>query len=513
MALFETIVSLLFISALLLHLSRWLGAPYPTMLALAGAAVAAFSWAPRVTMDPQLAMALFVAPAILDSAYDTSPRELKRNWLPLIALAVFAVVLTSAAVAWLGWGYAGLPLAAAIALGAIVAPPDAAAATAVLGSLRIPRRTMSILQGESLLNDAVALLIFGAALAFAQGGTDPWVLAPRLLWAAPGGVLLGLAAGFIWTRLWHAWAGTLTATILEFAITFGLWMLAERLGVSPVLAIVAYAMLIARQGPERQRPRDRLHSASVWDAAVFTLNVLAFLLMGFQVRGIVLGRPPAQLLEAARFALAVIACLIIVRMAWVLLYNRLGRLFPSLRGLAAPGSWRQSILVGWCGMRGLVTLATALALPDNFPKRELIVLTAFAVVLATLVVQGLTLAPLVRLLKLDGDDGLPEELARARADLAAAALASLEGKTGAAAEHWRFEFDSARHAAEMPGNLASRESARDLGLAAIHRQRDRLEELRSRQEIGSDVYVVLQEELDFDEIALSSAQDRRIEQN
>jgi NhaP-type Na+/H+ or K+/H+ antiporter len=174
---------------------------------------------------------------------------------------------------------------------------------------------------------------------------------------------------------------------------------------------------------------------------------------------------------------------------------------------------RQGVLVGWCGMRGLVTLATAFALPGSFPQRDLIVLTAFAVVLATLVVQGLTVAPVVRLLKLDGEDGLAAELAEARADLAATALASLENKTGRFADHWRYAFETTRLAVTPLGDSGPLEEKRRLGLAALRRQRERLEELHSEQRVGPDAFLILQEELDFAEVALTSESERHIEES
>jgi NhaP-type Na+/H+ or K+/H+ antiporter len=241
--------------------------------------------------------------------------------------------------------------------------------------------------------------------------------------------------------------------------------------------------------------------------------VLAFLLMGLQARSIVGEMAPDRLREAAWFAAAVIVCLIIVRMAWVLLYNRLAYFFRWFRGDLKPASLRQGVLVGWCGMRGLVTLATAFALPANFPQRDLIVLTAFAVVLATLVVQGLTLAPLVRLLKLDGEDGLAAELAEARADLASAALATLESETGRVADNWRYAFETTRSAATLSGDSGALAEKRRLGLAAVRRQRERLEELRREQRVGADAYLILQEELDFAEVALTSERERQIEES
>ncbi|MFB2608246.1 cation:proton antiporter, partial [Rhizobium phaseoli] len=200
-----------------------------------------------------------------------------------------------AAVAAVGVTIAGLPLAAAIALGAIVAPPDAAAATAMLDRFDLPRQTYVILKGESLLNDAVALLIFSAAVAAVANPAFFTGVLAELTLAVPGGIILGYLLGRLYMVVGLKLAGTLGGTLLEFVATFGTWVIAERLHLSAILAIVAYAMVIARYMPERQTARHRIHSYSVWEAAVFLLNVLAFLLMGLQVRQIVLDLEPGRL--------------------------------------------------------------------------------------------------------------------------------------------------------------------------------------------------------------------------
>ncbi|RYG68820.1 sodium:proton antiporter, partial [bacterium] len=265
MHLFENSLLLLGVAVVLLQVSRRLGTPYPSMLALAGACVAAIPGIPSFTIEPHLALALFVTPALFDTAFDTSPRELKRNWRPLVALVFFAVVLTTAAVAWAGWAMAGLPIAAAVALGAIVAPPDAAAAAAVLSQFRLPRRAMTILQGESLLNDAVALFLFSAAVAVAAPGHGSFAASwPLLLLAVPGGALLGWLAGWFYLRVAPLVAGTLSSSIAEFVSTFGVWIIAERLHVSPIIATVVYAMILGHYWPSQQSPRDRVHAYAVW---------------------------------------------------------------------------------------------------------------------------------------------------------------------------------------------------------------------------------------------------------
>ncbi|MET0547049.1 MAG: cation:proton antiporter [Caulobacterales bacterium] len=513
MSFFESLLALLAVAILLLQVSRRLSIPYPTMLAAAGVCLALIPGAPNITLEPHTALALFIAPILVDAAFDFPVGAVRRLWRPLFALAVMAVALSAGAVAWIGVTMGGLPLYAALALGAIVAPPDAAAATAVLSSVSMPRRSVAVLKGESLLNDASALLLFTAATSFhSQGGIDNGA-AVKLAFAAPGGVLLGILLAKAYRRFAPIVAGTLGGNLMEFITSFGVWIIAERLGISPVLCLVAFAMTIARSASLRTRPRARIHSFAVWETIVFLLNVLAFLLMGFQARTIVSAMEPERLKEAVWFALNVVACLIVVRLAWVLIYNRLAQSFRVLSGDFKPPSVRHGILIGWCGMRGLVTLATAFALPADFPQRDLIVLTAFAVVLATLVVQGLTLAPLVRLLKLDGEDGLDKELAEVRAELAQTGLATLEGRTGPAIDHWRYAFEAASAAALAPGDSSELQSKRQTGLAAIRQQRQRLEELRKEQRVGADAFLILQEELDFHEVSLSTETERRIEES
>jgi NhaP-type Na+/H+ or K+/H+ antiporter len=512
MSFFESLLALMAVAILLLQASRRLSIPYPTMLAAAGVGLAMIPGAPRIAIDPHMALALFIAPVLVDAAFDFPAVAARKLWRPLFTLAVVAVVLSAAAVAWLGVAYAGLPLYAAVALGAIVAPPDAAAATAILSSVSMPRRSVTVLKGESLLNDASALLLFSAALSFHTDAAIDATGVARLALAAPGGVLLGIVLAKLLRIITPYITGTLGGNLFEFVGAFGVWVIAERLGLSPVLCLVAFAMTIARTAGLTTPPRSRIHSFAVWSSVVFFLNVLAFLLMGFQVRSILAGMTSDRLRFATLFALAVIAALIAVRMVGVLIYNRLAARFQALRGDAPPATFRQGVLIGWCGMRGLVTLATAFALPQTFPQRDLIVLTAFSVVLATLVVQGLTLAPLVRLLKLDGEDGLSNELAEVRADLAASALETLDQRTGAAAEHWRFRFRDAVGDAGLDATRAAPDGWRAVGLAAIRRQRRRLEELRTQQRVGADAFLTVQEELDFEEVALSGDEARQMEE-
>ena len=330
MQLFEITLGLLTIAVVLLQLARRLDVPYPSMLALVGGCVAILPFAPHLGIQPQLALALFVAPAVLDSAFDMPPRELLRIWVPLVSLAVVLVLLTTAAVAWAGVALAGLPVAAAIALGAIVAPPDAAAASAVLREFNLPRRTVAVLQGESLMNDAVALLVFGLAVTAAVAPGSAWhSLVPRLLIAVPGGAVLGILAAQFGIHIFPKLAGTLTSIIVQFLITYGTWILAERLQLSPIMAEVALAGVIARYLPSRTSARDRVNTNAVWTTVVFVLNVLAFLLMGLQARTILNQLQSDALTHALSFAGIVLAVVIGVRFTYVMLYGVVLRTFKS----------------------------------------------------------------------------------------------------------------------------------------------------------------------------------------
>lgn len=477
MALFESILTLLLLAILLLQVSRRLGIPYPTMLAAAGLCVAALPWAPEITLDPHLVLVLFIAPAILDAAYDFPVRAIRRYWIVLFALAVVAVIVTTAAVAWVGVALAGLPVAAAIALGAIVSPPDAAAAVAMLNRPSVPRTTATVLKGESLLNDATALMIFGVAVRFTYADATAGSVLPQLALAVPGGILLGIIVGRGAGLLVPYLAGTLGGILFQFAVTFSVWLIADRLGLSAILAVVATAMTAA-QRTGSQSARDRLHTNSIWSVVVFMLNVLAFLFVGLQARAIVRELDPMELRHAVAFSFIVLGVVIAVRIVLVMAYNR--AIQPVYRRLRyGPGpTIKQGILASWCGMRGMVTLAAALALPENFPQRGLIVLTSLTVVLGTLVIQGLTLEPLVRLLRFSEDTSQQNEIALARAALADVA---------------------ARAHAESPGIDVHNDPA--LRLAMVHRQREALHDLHRDNRIEEDVFRAIEQELDLEEVA------------
>ena len=510
MTFFESLLLLLLAAIILLQIARRLLLPYPAMLAAAGVIVALIPGSPSIFLAPETTLALFIAPVLVDAGFDFPLGAARRFWVPLVALAVIAVLVTTAVVAWVGWAYMGLPVAAAIALGAIVSPPDAAAATAVLTAVSIPRSTEAVLKGESLFNDATALLLFQTAVTVqVSGGVTPGV-ALRLALAVPAGVLFGILCAVVMRRVHRFIGNTLGGNLLQFVSSYLVWIVAERLQLSAILCVIAMAMTIARNAGLTMSARMRVHSYAVWSSVVFVLNVFAFLLMGMQARTIVAGMTASRLREAFAAAAIVIAAVVIARMVVIVAFNRSAAWWQARRGLPGPASIRQAFLVGWCGMRGLITLVTAFALPPSFPQRDLVVSVAFSVVLATLVLQGLTLAPLIRLLKLESNHLQRQELTGARVSLAAAALAALEEESGLEVEHLRYNYAVDREAPHDESKGQSMERRRALGLRAIRAERTELENLRLDDRVGIDMFLLLQEELDWSELTLLSEDDRRI---
>lgn len=523
MALFELVIALLLVGAILSLWADRLGVPYPALLALAGVALALIPGTPQVVLDPQLALALFVAPILLDAAFDASPRDLKRNFPAVSSLAVAAVAATILAVAavihhivpGMGW-------ATALTLGAIVAPPDASAAVAVLRRLRPPHRLVVILEGESLFNDASALLAYRIAVTAAVTGViQGWSVVPLFLWTCGGGVLAGilLARLYLWATL--RVRDIPISVMLQFIGTFAVWLLASRIGLSSIITMIAYAMTLARRVPGRVDARRRIASYAVWDVVVFVLNVLAFVLIGLQLRAIRMRVPDLQWHVYLWSAAAVCATVIVVRILWVMAHNRIAHYgLRRRKSKMTAGSHPHrpmtmptlggGLVVSWCGMRGIVTLAAAMALPDGsagaaFPYRDLILFCAFAVVLVTLVVQGMTLRPLIAWIGLEDDGSVDREVRLARVETARAALKALDGPSDSPSlQTLRREYEARiRLGDEAPRDARPSRTRATLAQAlrrAVAAQRRTLVELRTRLVIGDDAFHVVEEELDLLEL-------------
>lgn len=523
MALFEIIIALLLVGAVLSLWADRLRVPYPALLALAGVGLALIPGTPQVVLDPQLALALFVAPILLDAAYDASPRDLKRNLAAVSSLAVAAVVATIIAVAAVIHRIVpGMSWPAAMTLGAIVAPPDASAAVAVLRRLRPPHRMVVILEGESLFNDASALLAYRVAVTAAMTGVVAgWSVVPLFLLTCGGGVVAGvvLARLYIWAT--RRIADIPIAVMLQFIATFAVWVLASRIGLSSIITMIAYAMTIARRVPGRIEARRRISSYAVWEVVVFVLNVLAFVLIGLQLRAIRTRVPDSQWHVYLWSAAAVCATVILVRIFWVLSHNRIAKWKLRRRQSRTAGgdghgrpmtmpTLGGGLVIAWCGMRGIVTLAAAMALPDGsassaFPYRDLILFCAFAVVLVTLVVQGMTLRPLMAWVGLRDDGTVDREVRLARVETARAALKALGGPHDSTSlETLRREYEARIRLGERePQEARASQPGTTLAqalLEAVAAQRHTLVELRARSIIGDDAFHVAEEELDLLEL-------------
>ncbi|MEA2563424.1 MAG: monovalent cation/hydrogen antiporter [Acidobacteriota bacterium] len=524
MRVFEIVIALLLGGAALAALARRFGAPYPALVAFAGAGLALIPGVPTIVLDPELALALFVAPVLVDAAFDSSPRDLRANWRAVASLALGAVALTIAVVAVIARLLVpDMPWAAAIALGAIVAPPDAAAATTVLKQLRPPHRLLVILEGESLFNDASALLVYRLAVgATIAGVLSGWSVLPTLLVVTVGSVVLGLVLSRLTLAVNARINDVATAVVVQFCGTFAVWLLAERLHLSGIITLVVFAMAAARRVPEIVPARIRIPSWAVWEVAVFVLNVLAFILVGFQLKSIVERATGATGTRYAAVAAAVCVAVILARIAWVTGAAAFSRWRCPPRPDGKPGpqdavalTARGAAVVGWCGMRGTVTLAAALALPTGsqggvpFPYRDLILVTAFGVVLGTLVFQGLTLRPLLLRLRLEDDGTVDREVRFARVEtLRAAVEAAAAGPRAETAELVRHRYELQLRRAEedlgapekVAASAADTDGQKADGLvvrAVTEAARRRLVALRADGTIGDAAFQRVEEELDW----------------
>lgn len=430
----QTVILLLIAVLALAAFARKLVIPYPILLVIGGLVLGLIPGVPTLRLDPDIVFLVFLPPILWSAAYFTSWRDFRSNLRPITLLAVGLVLATTAAVAvvahvWLpGLGWAG-----AIALGAIVSPPDAVSATAIAKRLGLPRRAVTILEGESLVNDATALILYRAAVMAAVSGT--FIVSDTVVdffMAAGVGVVVGLLIGVV-----ARWALKLMKdSFSEIAVTllspYIAWVLAEQAHASGVLACVAGGLYLRQHFSEAVAPTTRIQARAVWDFLVFVLNGFIFILIGLQLGALREAIPSGMFMPLMLSGALVSVTAIVVRLIWVPVAAWIPRvLSPSLRARDPMPAWTGLFIIGWTGMRGIVSLAAALALPLTtaagapFPFRAEIILITFSVILATLVVQGLSLAPLIRALNLKEDGTLEREEMQAREHAATAALVRL----------------------------------------------------------------------------------------
>ncbi len=427
----ELILVLLAAVVALATLANRVGVPYPILLVAGGLALALIPGLPEVHLEPDAVFLLFLPPILFAAAYFTDWRAFKANRRPISLLAVGSVLATTCGVAVVAHSVVdGMTWPVAFVLGAIVSPPDAVATVAIVQRLGIPRRIVTILEGESLVNDATALVTYRFAVAAVVTGSFSLVEASwRFVYMAVGGAAYGVLVGIvlikILPRLLTDTPIGITATLLAPAAAY---IPAEELGLSGVLATVAAGLVLGRKAPVIFPPEGRTQGVATWSTVIFVINGLIFILIGLQLPTVLDGLDAWSTTELVWYGLAVSAATILLRFLWVFPATYLPRiLVPKINETDPRPPWQAPAVIGYAGLRGVVTLAGALALPlevdggGPFPQRALVIYLSFCVILATLVGQGLTLAPFVRWLGI-ADEHLSEQeelLARRETTIAA----------------------------------------------------------------------------------------------
>ena len=515
----SVLVFLLLCSVGLGWLARRAGVPYPIALVIGGGAVGFVPGLPQLEFDPQFLLVLVLPPILYQAALLTSWRDFKANLRPIAMLAIGLVIVTTLAVgATLKFLVPDLPWAVAFIFGAIVSPPDAVAATAILSRLNMPRRIVTVLEGESLVNDASGLVIYKFAVAAVLTGVFSLTDAALQFGAVSlGGIVIGMAIAWLFIRIHPHLGDAFIEVLMSMAAPYVAYILAESVHASGVLAVVAAGLFRGRFSPKIVSAEMRILARSVWNILVFLLNSLIFMLIGMQLSTITARLSGYTAQQLALWSICVSAVAILVRILWVFPATWIPRwISRSLREREPAPPNRELFIEAWCGMRGIVSLAAALALPVTiqsgapFPHRDLIVFLTFVVILVTLVGQGLTLAPLIMRLRLTSDSSIADEERHARSDMGRAAIAAVE--SAAAGGHLsaevvarvRAEFAErlALAAADASTGAVEAGQARDLRIAAIRAERRELIRVWQENHISDDVLHDLEEELDYQESRL-----------
>ncbi len=519
-ALFELVLGLLGAALMLSLAAGRLGFPPAAALVLGGMALAVAPGLPAFDLDPDLIMVLFLPPLLVESAYFTVWRDFRASLGPILSLSLGAVLFTTLVVGLVAHALVpALPWAACFALGAIVSPPDAVAAKAVLARVALPRRMVTVLEGESLVNDASGLVLYRFAVAAALTGSfSAWAAAGSFAWLAVAGVAVGLACGVAVNALVRRLHDANAITVLSFLAAYVAYLLAEEVHASGVLAVVACGLMMGGREHETFDAHARRHAVAVWAFVVFVLEALVFVLIGLALRGVLArtGGAFGSLAGDLPLALAVTAACVAARLLWVFLAVYLRRLLSArLRAKEPRPDPAMPLIVGWAGMRGVVTLAAALALPVDFPGRDAILVAAFVVILFTVLVQGTTLGSLIRRLRVDSTAHLPDghlDATMARVVVNEAGLAALERLVtpeSGALRHPRLVDEYRRRVRATSRDRDEREA---LGaekaehfaaaLLAVRTGRSALIGLHRENRIHSSVLRTLEAEIDLEELHL-----------
>lgn len=515
---FQIILLLLMIAVVLDTVARRFRLPSASVLVLAGIALALVPGLPEVEFDPDFVMVLFLPPLLLSGAYFTVWPDFRANLRIILQLAVGAVVLTTLLIGLTAhFFFPALPWAACFALGAIVSPPDAVAARAVLDHLNVPPRIAILLEGESLINDASGLVLFRFAVAAALTGTfSAEAAVASFVYVSAIGIAIGLALGWVCAFV----AGRLTDARLTVVWTFlsawAAYLLADTVHVSGVLSTVACGLVLGRLQHKALSAASRVQALAVWSVVTFVMEALVFVLVGLALRGVLrrFGADWSSVSALVPAAATIFAVLVLARFAWIFPTAYVPRaLIPSLRARDPFPPVAVPLVISWAGMRGVVSLAAALSLPEHFPGRDIILFVTFCVVAATIVALGLTLGPIAKTLAgkeflLRGEETLSEEavraeIARAQFDAISAHSLGTEGKHAhpRLVEQYGHRLAVAEdHALAQGSHETSRLQHYRAILVAVQAGRNKLLELFNSGRIHDSVMHRLEGELDQEEL-------------
>lgn len=517
---------LLLAIALLLVAAQAGRLPYPLVLVVGGGALALIPGAPRIELNPELVLVIFLPILLYAAAFFSSLRDLRRQALPISTLAVGLVLATALAVAVAAHVLIGMDWPAAFVLGAVLSPTDPVAATAIAQRIGAPRRVVTIVEGESLINDSSALIIYKfAVLAVTSGGFSLWHASASFVLGVVGGLAIGILTGIAIVAIRRRIRDTTTEIAISLLTPYLAYLPAEAAGVSAVVAAVTSGVWLGWRSPWLVTPTYRLQAFAVWEVLQFVANAALFALVGMQLPLIAESLRDANEPTGTWIlqGLLVAAVVMLVRIAWIGGGELLIRWLPRLRDLRPVGSGTEGIAIAWTGMRGAVSLATALAIPvalddgTPFADRDRIILLAYVAILTTLLLQGLTLPRLLTCLGLrDSDDGDAEEEAMARAAMADAVLDQFDEITGgydvpepmANRLRTQYRFRQERHSAQHRGEADARLEAGSARFVAFRNdlldaERRALLELRTTGCIGDGVMHRIQRDLDLEQERLT----------
>jgi monovalent cation/hydrogen antiporter len=544
----ELILLLLAVASVLRLLAERLYVPYAALLVVGGLLLALVPGLPRVELPPNVLFLVFVPPLLYAGSRRFPLRSFRRQFGPILRLAVVMVIVSTGAVAVVAHAIdPAFTWAAACTLGAIVSPPDPVAVLSVMQSVRVPQPIESILEGEGLFNDATALILYRIAVGVAVTGFfSPWRAALQFVVGGVGGIGIGLVVAVIVLRLHRVVRSvSVVENTLSLLTPFAAYLSADLLGGSGVLAVVAAGMYLGRAGSRIISPETRLQNEGTWTVVTFLLESLVFILVGLQLPYVTRALQHYPLVTLVREAALVSLCVVVVRLVWILPTTYIARAGGRwLRGTNEPlPPWRWVLFIGWAGLRGGDSLVIALAVPLTvaagapFPAREQIIFVTFGVIFATLVLQGPTLTPLVRLLALTGDGQEQDEEAHARLVATEAALRSLDDLARSPSPYpevarylqQRFRQRARRWAARESRRLGGRAHAfaqghivaapsheagildegrvgeyRRLRSLAIDAEQSAVIALRDQSVIGDDVMRRIQRDLDLEAMLLDT---------